>query len=215
MTVYIVLLAITAFFAYVLGSMKTVVIASNFVFHRSLSRLGAGTVWFSNFKRIYGVKGLILYSLVELARDMIPILIGSLLLGFRGYAVVGRAFAGFCLVLGGVFPLFYRFRGGNGLVCLVLAAAAVNVSLGVAAAAVAAVTFWFSRYLSLSAVAAALTLILASVLVIDDRIVMVLCIFMALLVLLRQSPAIARLLHGREQKTRMEEDITYKLDQKF
>ena len=40
MIVYWILLLITALFAYLFGSMDTMVLASNFVFHRNLLRLG-------------------------------------------------------------------------------------------------------------------------------------------------------------------------------
>ena len=215
MTFYWITLFITAFLAYTLGSMKTVVLASNFVFHKNLSRLGTGTAWFYNFRRIYGGRGLVLIALVELIRDMLPILIGGWLLGVKGHPEAGRAFAGFCLTLGTVFPLFYDFRGGHGIVCMVFAALSTSISLGIAVAAVAAAVAWYSRYVSLGAVAGALTLILVSVLVIDERIVMFLYMFTALAVLLRHIPAVLRVLRSREEKFSTQEDITYKFDQKF
>ena len=97
MILYWFLLLLTAAIAYGIGSLDTMVLSSNFVFRRSLLKLGKGNVWLSNFRRIYGVPGFIKLFLVELVRDVLPILIGALLLGFKGHADVGRAFAGFCL----------------------------------------------------------------------------------------------------------------------
>ena len=59
MFVYILLLSITAFFAYTIGSIGTLRAAGQFVFHRNLSRLGRGNLFISNFRRIYGVPGVI------------------------------------------------------------------------------------------------------------------------------------------------------------
>ena len=100
MILYWFLLLLIAVVAYGIGSMSTMVIASNFVFRTSLSSLGRGDIWLSNFRRIYGVWGMIRLLLTELIKDALPILFGALLLGFKGHADVGRAFAGFCLVLG-------------------------------------------------------------------------------------------------------------------
>ena len=111
MIVYWVLLLTTALFAYLIGSLDTLVLASNFVFHRNLRRLGGSDVWLSNFYRIYGVKGFVKLLAVELIRDALPLLIGSLLLGIKGHADAGRAFAGFVLVLARLWPAIYGFRG--------------------------------------------------------------------------------------------------------
>ena len=86
MTVYILLLLITAVIAYGLGSMSTLAIASSFVFKRNLFALGRGNTLISNFRRVYGSVGVVKLLLVELVRDILPILIGGILLGFKGHA---------------------------------------------------------------------------------------------------------------------------------
>ena len=57
--IYTVLLIIIAVIAYGIGSMSSVVIASNYVFHVNLRRLGTGSSALSNFRRIYGAKGFV------------------------------------------------------------------------------------------------------------------------------------------------------------
>ena len=60
MIIYWLLLLPTAAVSYLLGSMSTLVLASNFVFHTNLRRLGRGNNWLTNFRRVYGVKGALL-----------------------------------------------------------------------------------------------------------------------------------------------------------
>ena len=120
MTVYILLLIPTAFFAYMFGGLDTMVLASNFVFRRGLWKLGRGNVWLSNFRRIYGVGGCVKLLLVELVKDLIPIFIGGILLGIKGHAEAGRAFAGFCLTLGRLYPIYYDFKGSHASICLIV-----------------------------------------------------------------------------------------------
>ncbi len=215
MILYYILLIVTAFFAYTLGSMNTRVIASNFIFGRSLMRLGEGGIWFSNFNRIYGVKGFIKIGLVELARNLLPIIIGSLLLSIKGHAVAGRAFAGFCLVLGSLFPVFYGFKGSHALIAMVISAISVDTSVGIAVAAVAGAVAWFTKYMSLGTVVGALAYILAGLLVLDDNLIILLSVFTAGLVLIKHVPAISRLIKGNEIKFSFEEDISYKFDEKM
>ncbi len=202
--------------AYGVGSMSsTMVIASNFVFRTSLRRLGKGNVWLSNFRRIYGVWGAVRLLLTELVKDALPILFGALLLGFKGHADVGRAFAGLCLVLGRLYPLFYDFKGSHATVCMICMGLFINPSLGIAAAVVAAAVTWFSRYVALGT--------LAGTLVLSSRRC---CWWITTLSLSSfssrrgsysssTSPQYPECSTAREFRLSFEEDITYKLDQKF
>ena len=215
MIVYWLLLLPTALVAYVFGSMDTMVLASNFVFRQNLRRLGQGNRWLSNFRRLYGIPGFIKLALVEVIKDLLPILIGGWLLGIKGHADVGRAFACFCLVLGRLYPVFYDFKGSHAGIALVVGAFTLNSSVGAAALVVLALVTWFGRYLSLGAVAAAAVTMMVSVLVVDGDLVLRLLVFSAGLILFKHIPALIRIVQGREFRYSLEEDITYKLDERF
>lgn len=215
MIVYWLLLLPTALVAYVFGSMDTMVLASNFVFRQNLRRLGQGNRWLSNFRRLYGIPGFIKLALVEVIKDLLPILIGGWLLGIKGHADVGRAFACFCLVLGRLYPVFYDFKGSHAGIALVVGAFTLNSSVGGAALVVLALVTWFGRYLSLGAVAAAAVAMMVSVLVVDGDLVLRLLVFSAGLILFRHIPSLIRIVQGREFRFSLEEDITYKLDERF
>lgn len=215
MIVYWLLLLVTAAIAYIIGSVDTLRLASAFVFRKNLRKLGRGNLWISNFRRIYGVGGFIRLLLVEVVKDLLPVLIGGWLLSIKGHPEVGRAFAGFCLTLGRLYPAFYRFRGGNASFCLAVTAVMVESSIGIVALLFAAIGVFVLHYLSASAVAAAIAVIIVSILVLDDNLLMLLLIFTAALVLIKHAPAAFRMLKGKEEKLTMEKDLTYKLDQKF
>lgn len=215
MIVYWILLLLTAFIAYFLGSIDTMAVASLFVFRTELRRLGKGNIWLSNFRRIYGIGGFVKLLVVELIKDLLPLLIGGWLLGIKGHGDAGRAFAGFCLVLGRCYPVFNRFRGSHASICLIMAAMLVDSSIGFAVLLTTAAVCWFGRYLSLGAIVGAVVLILAALLLINDGLIMTLSIFTGAVVLIRHVPAISRLLNGREEKLSFQEDISYKFDEKF
>ena len=198
--IYTVLLIIIAVIAYGIGSMSSVVIASNYVFHVNLRRLGTGSSALSNFRRIYGAKGFVKLLLVELVRDILPILIGGLLMGIKGQTAVGRAFAGFCLVMGRLYPVFYNLKGSHAIICMLVVMAFVNFSGALAVLLFVVLGIWLTKYVSLGAVAGAAVMCIASLL---------------LVVLVRHIPAVSRMLSGRETKLSFEEDISYKLDNKF
>ena len=213
MSIYWLLLGLTAIVAYLFGSMDTMVLASNFVFHRNLMRLGDHTRFISNFRRLFGIGGFFKLLAVELVKDLIPILVGSLLLGIRGHADVGRAFAGFVLVLGRLFPVFYGFRGSHASVAMIVAAFMAGNSVGAAAMIVTAGVIALTRYLSLGTAAGAVVYMMVSVLAVDDSLLLRLALMTAGLVLLRHIPAMIRLVRRTEPRLSLKEDITYKLDE--
>ena len=213
MSIYWLLLGLTAIIAYLFGSMDTMVLASNFVFHRNLLRLGDHSSWISNFRRLFGIKGFFKLLAVEAVKDIIPIIVGSLLLGIRGHADVGRVFAGFVLVLGRLFPAFYGFRGSHATVAMIAAGFAAGTSVGAAAMIAAAGVIVVTRYLSLGTVAGAVVLVMVSVLAVDDALILRLALFTAALVLLKHIPALIRFVRRAEPRLSLEEDITYKLDE--
>ena len=215
MIVYWFLLLITAIFSYGIGSMSTLVIASHYVFRKPLSRLGKGNIWISNFRRIYGVWGFVRLLLTELVKDVLPILLGGLLLGIKGHADVGRVFAAFCLTLGRLYPLFYDFKGSHATFCLILTGFFADVSVGITIAVAAAAVTFFSRYIALGTLAGALISIVVSVLMVDNELVLRLVLFTVALVFVKHIPSVSRMLNGKEWRLSFEEDITYKLDQKF
>ena len=197
MSIYWLLLGLTAIVAYLFGSMDTMVLASNFVFHRNLMRLGDHTRFISNFRRLFGIGGFFKLLAVELVKDLVPILVGSLLLGIRGHADVGRAFAGFVLVLGRLFPVFYGFRGSHASVAMIVTAGVIALT----------------RYLSLGTAVGAVVYMMVSVLAVDDSLLLRLALMTAGLVLLRHIPAMIRLVRRTEPRLSLKEDITYKLDE--
>ena len=206
---------LTAVIAYFFGSLSTLVLASNFVFRSNLRRLGKGNVWLSNFRRVYGVMGLVKLALVELVKDVIPIIIGGRLFASSGNAEVGRALAVFCLVLGRAYPSPYGFRGSYATAALVVGSMFISFSVGAAVLIFCVGVTIVTRYLALGTLAGGIVLAVAGVLVMENDLTLRLCIFIAVLVLIRTAPAIARIASKKEERLSLEKDISYKFDEKI
>lgn len=213
--IYWLLSIVVAALAYGFGNLDSIVIASNFVFRKNLKKLGTGNAFISNFRRVYGWKGAVKLLLVELLLDLLPILIGGWLFGVKGYAVVGRALAGFCLVMGRMWPAIYELKGSHALFAMIVAAFGVDVSVGMGVLVVTAAVIALSRYVSAGMLGGAFVLLIAALLVLEERLATMLCIFIAVLIFVRHIPAISRMVNGKEEKLSFEEDIMYKFDEKF
>jgi glycerol-3-phosphate acyltransferase PlsY len=154
-------------------------------------------------------------ALAEIVKDLLPLLIGALLIGFRGRADIGIAFAGYCLMLGRLWPVFNRFRGCHGCIALILCGLLIEPSVGVTAAAGVIAGIWIFKTLSMGAVAGALAMAAVAVMVVEKQLILILTALICLLVLLHHIPAMRRMLRGTEEKLSRKEDISYKFDEKF
>lgn len=206
---------LTAALAYCFGNLDTMTIASNFVFKTNLRRIGKRSMWLSNFYRMFGWKGFLKLALVELIKDAIPLLIGGWLFKSGDHAVVGRALAAFCLVLGRMYPALGGFRGGYGAATLCVSALFINFSMGAAVILAVLIVIWATRYLALGTLGGAVALVATAILVLDNDLASRLCIFIGLLAVIRILPAFARISSHKEPRLSTEQDISYKFDEKF
>ena len=216
MIIYWLLLLPVATISYLLGSMSTLVLASNFVFHTNLRRLGKGNNWLTNFRRVYGIKGAMLLLLVELVKDIIPIIIGGALLGIKGHVDVGRAFAGFCIVMGRLWPVYYNLKGSHAIMPVIVTALFADKSLGIALIVLVLLVLFLTKYVSLAAFIGALALMAATVLIVESRICIYLILLTGAAVLVRHFRNLKQIADGKEEKINFSrEDLTYKFDNIF
>ena len=110
MIVSLIAVLLCAAVGYLLGSLNSAIIISRLFFRRDIRQQGSGNAGTTNMLRTYGTK----YAVMTLVFDMLKGALATLL-GWLLYAWVGAPIAGFFCVLGHMFPLFYRFRGGKGV----------------------------------------------------------------------------------------------------
>ena len=209
---YYLLLIISAIIAYTFGSLSTLTIASLYVYRKNLRKLGRGNTWLSNFRRIYGLGGFLAILLVELVKDIVPIIIGGLLLSIKGHADIGRLFAGFCVIVGRQWPMFYDFKGGYATAAIVITAFFAEFSVGAAALIAAILVILITKYIPLGSIAAAAVMLITAILVADQKLVIYLSLATLLIVLMRNLTSIIRIAGKKETRLSFEKDLSYKFD---
>lgn len=119
-TTEVVFLAISLVAAYFLGSINSAIIISK-VFHRDdIRQHGSGNAGLTNMLRTYGKKSALFTLIGDILKTVIAVSIPGVLLGFHydGGVSTGNGYcylAGLFAVLGHVFPVYYRFKGGKGV----------------------------------------------------------------------------------------------------
>ena len=97
---------------YLLGSVNTAIILSRIKYGADIRDSGSGNAGMTNVLRTYGAGSAGVTLLGDAAKTLVSYIIGTLLLGIRG-----AYFACFMCVVGHIFPLYYKFQGGKGIVC--------------------------------------------------------------------------------------------------
>ena len=146
--------------AYLLGSVNTAIVISKMFYHDDIRNYGSGNAGLTNMLRTYGKGAAVMTLLGDMLKTALAIFITGLLLGFHytggislndGYCYVAGLFA----VVGHVFPVYYGFKGGKGVLvtatmALILTPIPFLFLLAIFIAVVAV-----SKYVSLGSVIAA------------------------------------------------------------
>ena len=185
--------------AYLLGSIPFGYLLVRFVRHQDIRQVGSGNIGATNVLRS-GAKGLgIATLLLDLLKGFAAVMLARHLAPADFDLAVGAAVAA---VLGHVFPVWLRFRGGKGVatalgVFLALVPMAALIALGVFLAIVL-----LSRYVSLASIIAAAVMPVAGIALAPTRSPVVVggFLFLALLIIAKHHANIRRLLAGTENR---------------
>ncbi len=200
--------AATLFISYLIGSIPSALIAGRILLGIDIRTVGSGNAGATNLYRVAGL------------RPYLAVLAADILKGYAATAWVASAPAGsgidgvhamiacgLAAVIGHIFTVFAGFKGGKG----VATAAGMMLALApgplLAAIAVYIVILYFTSYVSLGSIGAAVsvpvTLAVAQFMLgASIRVeIQVIAAMMALLILVTHRENIARLLKGEERKT--------------
>lgn len=216
------IVAFTALFAYLLGSINTSIILSKSIYGSDIRSSGSGNAGATNMLRTHGkgiaiatlicdvLKGtiaVVIASCVELAID--PGASGSTLSSAELFLCQNLKYiAGVFAVLGHDFPIFFGFRGGKGVATSLGVVLALNWQVGLILCAVALIIMICSRYVSLGSITAAglypfilFTYLLAGDAKIEESLGYILMSFiLAFLLIGKHHSNIKKLLSGSENK---------------
>ncbi len=190
---------LTLSIAYLLGSIPFGYLLVRFVRQQDIRQIGSGNIGATNVLRS-GAKGLgIATLLLDLLKGYAAVLLARHIAPASSDLAVGAAVAA---VLGHVFPVWLRFRGGKGVatalgVFLALVPAAALVALGVFV-----VIVLFTRYVSLASIIAAAVMPIAGLALTPLRSPVVVSGFLllSLLIIVKHHANIRRLLAGTENR---------------
>lgn len=209
------LLSITAVIAYFSGCLDTPELCCRLFLHKDLRAYGRGQNRFQVLYQEEGVIGLLKVYLLDIVKIVLTVLIGGWLLGIRDHALTGKLFALFCLEMGRMYPLTHHCVGSMGIKELLIGMLAVDSMTGIVVLLFFGVALYFTRYLSLSGLIAALGGIAGAFVFMKAPSCLSLMVIIFLLLLFRHSNHIIRIIRKKEPKMSPKTDLSYKFDENF
>lgn len=161
-----------------------------------LREVGSGNVGATNVLRTSGVRTAVVAMGLDVIKGALAVVMAQRLTGGLGAPVV----AGLASVLGHIYPVWLRFRGGKGVATAAgVFAVLTPMALGVASAAFV-LAVWITRYISVGSVVGALTLAAVAVITDAPGVVEIGSAFAALVILQRHRANIKRVFAGTERR---------------
>lgn len=117
---YLIFTVITIVSAYLLGSINSAIIISKTLYRDDIRKHGSGNAGLTNMLRTYGKGAAGLTLLGDIAKTAVAILISALFFGFNYVGGVSTGdgmcyIAGLFTVIGHIAPVYYKFKGGKGV----------------------------------------------------------------------------------------------------
>ncbi len=188
-------LALIAFFgAYLSGSVPYGLILTRLAGIGDIRKEGSGNIGATNVLRVGGKKLAILTLLLDALKGTIPVLIAKQF--HMDYAVL----AAFGALIGHLFPIWLKFKGGKGVAVAVGIIFALSPLLGLSLVAIWLTVAIISKYSSLSAlIACGLSPVLCGMITQDAQLTATIFVI-ALIIIAKHHENIRRLINGTESR---------------
>lgn len=210
------LLIVTAAISYLLGGVNGAIIISKYIFRKDVRNYGSGNAGLTNFHRTFGAGWAGAVIAVDVLKAVISILIGAGLMSTVGHPFVGKVFAGFCVMMGHTFPVYYNFRGGKGVLCAGAMILMLDWRVGIFCWSVFILVVIFTRYVSLGSIISCICGPLGIWIAGHGWLEGLLTLFCVLLVIYNHRSNIVRLINHKESKLKIGKDPGKRLmDDKF
>ncbi len=136
-----------ALLGYLLGSINFAVVLSKHWHKDDVRSHGSGNAGATNMLRTYGRKAGILTLVLDGVKAAVAVLVAMLLMGNGGAYIAGL----FC-ILGHIFPIYHKFRGGKGVVVSAVTILVLEPVIFFCLILIFISIVYFSKYISLGSI---------------------------------------------------------------
>jgi glycerol-3-phosphate acyltransferase PlsY len=194
--------------AYFLGSVNSAIIVGKL--HKiDIREHGSGNAGLTNTLRVLGKSSAVCVLLGDVLKAVIAIGIAKIVtLGFNDELLINLTLqlAGIAVVLGHIFPIYYGFKGGKGVLTSISVMFMINWEISLICLLLFIVVVAITKFVSLGSILAAfvfpiLVLFSGKIPFLTNRIdMLVFAIILAAIVIIKHRSNIVRLVQGKENK---------------
>lgn len=180
--------------SYLIGCFPSGLVLGKLFYNKDIRNFGSGNLGATNTFRVLGRKAGIIVMFLDI---------------FKGFIVVffpiwfnldiPSIFIGMCAVVGHVFPVFLKFRGGKAVATSAGAVLGVHPILLIILAIIFVAILFLTKYVSLSSMVAALCCVVGAI-IIGDIPFLVISIAILIILFVRHRSNIVRIFKGNEPK---------------
>ena len=194
--------ALTLLVSYLLGCFNGSVMTSHFIIRDDVRQHGSGNAGLTNFYRTYGARYALCVIVCDMGKTVLACLIGGYLMHWvAGDWTLGLLIAGIGCELGHMFPVFFGFKGGKGILSGGTLVWLLDWRVGLIAWGLFAALWLLTKYVSLGSVCAAASMPVTTFFFCGRSLLYTaLAVLIAALVIWCHRGNIRRLLTGTEKK---------------
>lgn len=203
-----------AVISYLLGSLNFSIILSRAVARKDIRESGSGNAGATNMLRTYGKHFAVLTMLGDILKVALAILIAFVILGapleylfkiaenkeFAATMINYKEFAGFFCVLGHIFPLYFKFKGGKGVAACTGMVILVDWRIALILFVIFVLTILISKMISLGSIVIAVLYPVLIAVFYQNLFLILIAVLFAAIVIAAHRANIKRILNGTENK---------------
>ncbi|MBQ7872071.1 MAG: glycerol-3-phosphate 1-O-acyltransferase PlsY [Oscillospiraceae bacterium] len=185
---------------YLLGCLNGALLISKLGMHEDIREKGSGNAGLTNFIRSYGSWKALLVIVIDLGKIVLACVLATLILPEQ--RDLAKILAGAAAQIGHIFPAFFGWRGGKGILCSAGLAIAMDWRIFAIAFPLFVIIVVTTHYVSLGSMVATLCYaVLFVVFFTEQPAVWGIALFMSAMAIFMHRKNIVRLCKGTENKT--------------
>jgi len=190
------------FVSYFIGSIPFAYILTKILGYGDIRKIGSGNIGATNVLRT-GKKSLaITVLLLDILKGFLPVTLFSFFY-VNQFQLYESIFFGSYAIIGHIFPVWLKFKGGKGMATYIGFVLGINYILGIICLLSWLTIACIKKYSSLASICSLIIIPLVSILLNYDLKIIIILIFLSILIIIKHSSNIKRLLSNSENKIKL------------
>lgn len=187
----------TIIVSYLIGSFSSAYILGKLIMKTDVRNYGSGNAGATNALRVFGKKIGAMVFILDVLKGVLAVYIGGKILGFDG-----KIFGGFFAVIGHMWPILLKFKGGKGIATSFGMLLSIHWPTAIITLFAFVIVLILSKYVSLASIAscAIAPIVIPLVMVPFNRKFFIAVLIIAITSIIKHRANIRRLLNGQEYK---------------